>query len=168
MKKILSLVLVVALLSMSAVALAGTTGLGMVFSISGGHSKDATAEADGTLEVNTTACALALGDDGKIVSVTFDVAQARGTFNASGVITSEKDKELTSKVELDDNYGMRKASPIGKEVDEQIAALEAWCVGKTPEEVAAGSADDADLKAGCTITLNDFIAALTEAAAKAK
>ncbi len=168
MKKIVSLILVVALLSLSAIALADTYGLGLVFAISGAHSKDAAADADGTIEVNTTGCALTLGADGKIVAISFDVAQAKGTFTAAGVITSEKDVALRTKKELGDDYGMRAASPIGKEVGEQIDALEAWCIGKTPDEVASGAADDADLKAGCTIHVDDFLAALAKAAANAK
>ena len=50
----------------------------------------------------------------------------------------------------------------------QMAALEAWCVGKTVEEVVAGAADDVDLKAGCTVGIDSQLVALQKAAAAAK
>ncbi len=174
MKKLLSLILIVAMLStISVAALADTTGLGMVFYIYGGHSKNATADADGAVEVDTTACAVTLGADGKITNISFDVAQGKGAFNAKGEITSAMDAALKTKKELGDDYGMRKASAIGKEVNEQIAALEAWCIGKTVDEVVAkciteGDNADADLIAGCTISVGDYVKALQAAAANAK
>ena len=49
-----------------------------------------------------------------------------------------------------------------------MAAFEAWCVGKTVEEVVAGAADDVDLKAGCTVGIESQLVALQKAAAAAK
>lgn len=59
------------LLSVSTGALAAT-GLGSVTSMSG---SGATADKAGSVTVNTTMCALELDDEGKIVSVSFDIAQ---------------------------------------------------------------------------------------------
>lgn len=61
------------LLSVSAGALAAT-GLGSVTSMSGSA---ATADKAGSVTVNTTMCALELDDEGKIVSVSFDIARTR-------------------------------------------------------------------------------------------
>ena len=75
---------------------------------------------------------------------------------------------------------MKRVSSIGKEWYEQAAALEEWCIGKTVEEVLGmktfdrgdGShtmvPDEADLKAGCTITVGDYLKALVNAAANAQ
>lgn len=169
MKKVLSMVLVVALLSLSAVALADTYGLG-VFSLIDSHTKAATAEAAGNAQVDTTVCAVVLNAEGKIAAVHFDVVQGKVAITDKGEISSEVGAEFKTKRELGDEYGMRKASPIGKEVNEQMDALEAWCVGKTVEEAVAGanSGADADLLAGCTIHVDAFMAALTKAAANAK
>lgn len=169
MKKVLSMVLVVALLSMSAVALADTYGLG-VYSLVDSHTKAATAEAAGNAQVDTTVCAVVLDAEGKIVAVHFDVVQGKIAINDKGEIGTELGTEFKTKRELDDEYGMRKASPIGKEVDEQMDVLEAWCVGKTVEDAVtkANSGEDADLLAGCTIHVDAFMAALVKAAANAK
>ena len=78
-----------------------------------------------------------------------------------------------------EGYGMRGASPIGKEWFEQAAAWEAYCIGKTVEEIAATPlyarneshttcADVEELKTTCTITVGEFIEALEAAAAVAK
>lgn len=168
MKKVLSMVLVLALLSMSAVALADTYGLGIFTSI--GSSKDATAEANGTAQADTTVCAVALDAEGKIVAIHFDVAQTKIAVDDKGVVVADKAAEIKTKRELDDAYNMRPASPIGLEVDEQMDALEAWCIGKTVEEAVtkANSGEDADLLVGCTIHVDAFMAALTKAAANAK
>ena len=100
--------------------------------------------------------------------MTFDALQTQGTFNTAGEITCDAAMEPQTKVEIGDGYGMRKASSIGKEWFEQMAALEAWCVGKTVEEVVAGAADDVDLKAGCTVGIDSQLVALQKAAAAAK
>lgn len=66
-------------------------------------------------------------------------------------------------------YGMKGASPIGKEWDEQATFLADFCVGKTLEEVVAGVAEvdgyasSEDVKAGCTMHVTDFIVALEKA-----
>ena len=77
---------------------------------------------------------------------------------------------MKSKQELGDDYGMRGASSIGKEWNEQADALAAYCVGKTYEEVVAGVAADekgyptsADVVSGCTMKVNAFLKALEKA-----
>lgn len=124
-------------------------GLGVVTSM--GHSN--------AKEVNTTFAAIGLDSDGKIQWIDIDVAQ--------GV---PADNELTqTKKERKEDYGMKNASPIQKEWNEQAAAFEEFCKGKTPEEVGKiavndeGKPTDADLTAGCTITITDMQKAVVAA-----
>ena len=164
------------MLSLSAGALAAS-GLGSVTTMSG-----AGAEADkgGSVTINTTMCALELDDAGKITAVSFDIAQNKVGFDATGALTGELTGEHPTKKELGDGYVMKAASGIGKEWFEQAEALEDWCVGKTVEEVVTMPTydkgdghhtqvpDDVDLKTGCTIDMGSFLNALQEAADNAK
>ena len=164
------------MLSLSAGALAAS-GLGSVTTMSG-----AGAEADkaGSVTINTTMCALELDDAGKITAVSFDIAQNKVGFDATGALTGELTGEHPTKKELGDGYGMKAASGIGKEWFEQAEALEDWGVGKTVEEVVTMPTydkgdgrhtqvpDDVDLKTGCTIDIGSFLNALQEAADNAK
>ena len=164
------------MLSLSAGALAAS-GLGSVTTMSG-----AGAETDkaGSVTINTTMCALELDDAGKITAVSFDIAQNKVGFDATGALTGELTGEHPTKKELGDGYGMKAASGIGKEWFEQAEALEDWCVGKTVEEVVTMPTydkgdghhtqvpDDVDLKTGCTIDVGSFLNALQKAADNAK
>lgn len=165
MKKILSAILVAMMLLSLTMSAFAATGLGSVTNVT---VTAATAEAAGTVAADTTMCAVTLDDEGKIVTISFDVMQARGGFDAAGAVSGEASLAPQTKMELLEGYNMKPASPIGKEYYEQIAALEAWCVGKTPEEVMTLSADDADLKAGCTIKIGDHMLALVKAVENAK
>jgi len=152
MKKILSAIIAASLiLSLSACAFAAT-GLG---------SYTTGKVADGKVSVDTYMCAVTLDAEGKIVDIDFDVIQPKSNWEEAVV-------ETQTKLELLEGYGMKRVSAIGKEYYEQIAALEAWCIGKTVEEVIAGSADDADLKAGCTVGIANQLIVLQEAAANAR
>ncbi len=170
MKKIIAAAIVALLLvSISACAFAAT-GLG---SYTKTTSTPATAEAAANVAVNTTLCAVTLDEEGKIVSISFDVIQPKSDWEVAVV-------ETQTKKELGEAYGMKRVSAIGKEYFEQLAALEAWCVGKTVEQVLTmpvmdrgdGShthvPTDVDLAAGCSISVGDHLKALEKAAANAK
>lgn len=76
--------------------------------------------------------------------------------------------EIKTKVEKGTEYGMLKASPIGKEIDEQYAGLEDWLVGKTVEDLkAAYAGKDETLVSVCSIKLEAIITALEKAVANA-
>ncbi len=173
MKKLLALMLVLALsLTVLAGALADTLGLGIVTNF-GSHNKNAAADADGVGEVDSSICTVTVDANGVITAVYFDVAQTKVTFNAKGELTMDVAAANPSKLEKQDAYGMKKASAIGKEWFEQAAALETFCVGKTLEQVLAGVSEDKDtavaedLKAGATMSLGDLIGALEKAYAQA-
>ena len=170
MKKILSTVLMTALLLTVAAGALAATGLGSVTSVT---VTDATAEKAGSVSVSTYLCAVSLDEEGRIVTVDFDAVLPAGTFDTTGA-AGEYVAEPQTKNELKEGYGMKAASPIGKEWYEQMNALEDWCVGKTVAEVLAtplnekGAATDVDLVSGCTVHINDQLKALAKAAANAK
>ena len=148
-------------------------GVGSTTSIS---ATDADGEDDGSIQVNTTYAGVVLEGD-VIKYVYFDVAQNKGTFDSTGVITSDATAATPTKKEKGADYGMAAASSIGKEWFEQAEALEAWAVGKTVAEFEGMAtvtndsghvvSDDADLKTGCTMGVDGFIAAFTAAVANA-
>ena len=78
------------------------------------------------------------------------------------------------KQELKEEYGMSKASTLGKEWYEQANALANYFVGKTAEEIKAiptddaGVTTDADLVSSVTIKINDYKEAAEKAIANAQ
>lgn len=180
MKKLFAMVLVLVLCLSSISALADTFGLGIVTSI--GSSKSASVvdgdAYDGTAQVDSTICAVILDDDGVIVDIKYDVAQTKVAFSPEGEITADMDAEIRSKIELGEDYGMRKASGIGAELFEQLAAFEAYCIGKSADEIISmptyenGShprvSDVEDLKSSVTIDVGNMLDALQKAVNNAK
>ena len=151
-------------------------GLGMVTNMSGTDAED---EDPAKTQADVTAVALALDADGKIVAISIDVVQAKATVDADGVVTVAED--VKTKRELGDDYNMKKyASPAAVgEWYEQANAFEAYCIGKTADEVAgmplgenAHGYTDApaaeELKSTCTISVTAFLNAIAKAAANAK
>ena len=146
-------------------------GLGVSTNIA--KSVDASADADGTAEAYTTISVLTVNADGVITSSVIDAVQAKITFDAAGVITADKSAEVLSKDELGDAYGMKSASGIGKEWNEQAAAYAEYTVGKTLEEVQGtaveeGRPADADLAASVTVHITDFNNVIAKAVESAK
>ena len=129
-------------------------------------------ESDGVklLQYDSNVAAVTTNADGKITSCLIDAAQGKGTM-ADGKFTV-KEGTITSKKDLKENYGMQPVSPLEKgEWFEQAAAYENWAKDKTADEITAavgtdGKSADADLTAGCTITIS-AIAETVAAAAKA-
>jgi len=171
MKKILSAVLLAALLLTLATSALAATGLGVVGTMT---NTAATAEQNGSASGYIFVCAVTLDDAGKIEGVVFDAMQPKTTFDATGAIVGDAVTNVVTKNELKEGYGMKGVSPIGKEWYEQMEALSAWCVGKTVAEVLAtpltegGNPTDADLVSGCTVHINDQLVALEKAAANAQ
>lgn len=121
------------------------------------------------LQYDSDYAIVTLDAEGKVTSCIIDASQAKCSI-ADGKFTVEKGA-YKSKKELGADYNMKGASPIGKEWFEQAAHFESWCVGKTAEEIKACVGEDmkpsdADLKAGCTITIvsiaNNAAAAATK------
>ena len=147
------------------------TGLAVVSSIA--KSTDA-GEKDGLAEVDSLIAAVTVDKDGKIVKCAIDAAQTKINFSAAGKILTDLKTEFKSKQELGAEYGMKKASAIGKEWNEQADAFAKYVVGKTIEEVKGiavndkGTAGDAELASSVTIHIGDFIAVTEKAIANSK
>ncbi|NCB32671.1 MAG: hypothetical protein EOM64_02105 [Erysipelotrichia bacterium] len=152
-------------------AAAGSTkvGVGSFTSIS---ATEADGSDDGSIQVNTTYAGVVLEGD-VIKYAYFDVAQNKGTFDSKGVITSDPTAATYTKMEKGDDYGMKSTSGIGKEWYEQAEALQKWAIGKTVADfegmptVTNDSghvvSDDADLKTGCTMSVDSFVSAFKAA-----
>lgn len=171
MKKVAALVLALVLLLCAVPSFAeegDALYLGLGVSTSIGSSKDASADNDGTAQVDSAIATVIVDKDGVIQLCVIDAAQTKVTFSAAGVITADMTAEIKTKVEKGTEYGMLKASPIGKEIDEQYAGLEDWLVGKTVEDLkAAYEGKDETLVSVCSIKLEAIITALEKAVANA-
>lgn len=133
-------------------------------------SKDAAEDADGLAAMYTSFAAV-VEKDGKAAACCIDVIEPKISFAVDGKIGEIKFDG--SKRELKEEYGMKDASSIGKEWNEQAKAFADYIVGKTPEEIAGIEtqkndsgrmvAKDADLYAGCTVGIDQWIAAAAKA-----
>lgn len=148
------------------------TGLAVINDIS--ESTSATADADGTNQTNSVVVAVLVGQDGKILDCKLDMAQTKINFSKDGKLTTAPESEFKSKQELGTEYGMKSASGIGKEWNEQADAFADYVTGKTVDEVKGitvndqGVAADADLASSVTVHIGDFIAAVEKAVANAQ
>lgn len=120
--------------------------------------------ADGSdeesVELDTEYCVVTVDAAGKVTSCQVDVAQGKvdienGAFVADGA-------SYNSKKQLGDDYGMVAAGASTMEWYQQAEAFENYVVGKTADEVAGialenGKATDADLSAGCTISISSIL-----------
>lgn len=170
------LLVAILVFGVSSVAFADKVGLGVLTGIQGKDSKD---DKDGTYQADVVNCALVLDDAGKIKAVQFDTVQVKFAFSKDGKMTTDLATAYKTKSELGESYGMKKASPIGAEWDAQARAFEAYCVGKTVDEVLAMPVykkddhhnrvpDAADLKSSVTIDVGSFLDVLKKAAENAK
>lgn len=160
MKKLFSLILIVALLTLT---LAGcykndyALMIGVTTSQSGA-------------KVSSTVAAIVIDKDYRIVSCRIDSIDVTAKIE-DGSITAEP--SYRSKAELGEEYGMLTNSPYYgsslAEWDAQARAFESYVVGKTHAEVKSialtdgGKATDEVLTAGCTIAVTDFIKAIDKA-----
>ncbi len=135
------------------------TGLYISASLS---PENAAAEAGGIVTTDISIIAVTVSDSGVIESCEIDAVQGKVSFDAEGQLTAETG-EILSKKELGEDYGMKAYSPIGKEWDEQVEAIESYAVGKTVEELKTSAIDesgvvkDADLASSATIYMGSFI-----------
>lgn len=137
-------------------------------------SKDVADGKDGLCQSDTTFAVVTVGADGKTTAVLLDSVQGKIKFDATGKITSDIEAAVKSKKQLGDEYGMKPASPIGKEWFEQNEALELYATGKTSDEITGIKIDEdfkpteADLTASVTMAIGDLQGAIVKAIANAK
>jgi predicted small secreted protein len=148
-------------------------GFGSVISVAGSYGVgDNTTNA--TIADGQTYCYLAsviVDSSGKIVNVWIDSIVSDVKFDAAGKLTTDKTKLGSTKRELGDAYGMKKASAIGKEWYQEADALEAWLIGKTSADIDAAKKTDGkldDLKASVTISAQNYLDAVKKAIANAQ
>jgi len=148
------------------------TGLAVITTTS--KSKDAAADADGLAQSDSVVVAVNVDKNGKIVACKIDTAQTKINFSAEGKVTTDLTKEFASKQNLAEEYGMKKASGIGKEWYEQANAFAKYVVGKTVAEVKGmklndeGAPAESDLTSSVTMHVTDYIAAIEKAVNNAK
>ena len=131
-------------------------------------SAAATAEKDGTAQLDATVTALTV-NGGTITSCTIDAVQAKVNFSADGTITSDLTAPVQTKNQLGENYGMVAWGGAIAEWDEQAAAFASYITGKTLEQVKGIAVDesthpvDADLATSVTIAIGGFQALVEKA-----
>lgn len=125
------------------------------------------------VQYDTNIAVVTTDAEGKITSCITDATQGKCYVKDGKFVVKDGDtypeEAIKSKKQLKDEYAMKGASPIGKEWYEQAAAFEAWCIGKTADEVKAGMGEDgkiADLASSCTITAYGFVGTVAAAATK--
>lgn len=143
-------------------------------------SKNATAEADGAVQMYSDFAAAVISE-GKILVAINDAIQPQVAFNAAGEITAKTYKG--TKRELKSGYGMEgkvdnNGDGVMKEWFEQSKAFSEFVVGMTGAEVAALetelvnghyiSTNEDLLAAGCTIQITAIKTVVAEAAANAR
>lgn len=175
MKKLLSLLLCGVML-FSLMSLVGCAkdeplklGLGVVSYVKSVTNADA--DTDGAGKTITTAAAILLDKEGKIVDCVIDTADYTQSFTSKGKFAESTD--LRTKYEQGTEYNMAAISKVKKEWFEQVDAFTALCEGKTLQDVKAlvatnGKGNDDVVNAGCTIIVTDFVKALEAAFNNAK
>ena len=138
-------------------------------------SKSAAADAAGEAAYDVTIVAVNVDANGVITACTIDSIKASVAFDAAGAITSDTAAEVKTKNELGAAYNMVAWGGAIAEWDAQAAALAAFAVGKTAEELRNGAIDETgyapegtDLRTSATIYLGGYVSAIEAAVANAK
>ena len=151
----------------------GAVKTGVAILASAAESKNA-GDADGEAKYDVSVVAVTVDDNGVIQSCIIDSIGTSVLFDVSGNIVSDLTAPIATKNELGENYGMKAYAGSQYEWNEQAAALAAYAVGKTVEELRSGAVDetghavDADLATTATIYLGGYDAAVEKAAANAQ
>lgn len=147
------------------------TGMAVIPSVS--DSKDASAGGDGVAQSDIMLVAVTVDGNGVIDQCVIDSIQAKINFNTSGALTTPVDTTFPTKNELGQDYGMIAASSIGREWNEQAAALAEYAQGKTAAELRTmavggdGKAADVDLASSVTLYIGGFVDAIEAAVSSA-
>ena len=126
------------------------------------------------MQAYSTYSILTLDSSDKITASIIDASQVEVKFSKDGKITSDTKAAQKTKNELGTEYGMKKASGIGKEWNEQAEAFAKYTVGKTVSEVNGIAIDETtvpqvdELKSSVTIKVGDLLTAIEKAGANAK
>lgn len=148
----------------------GALKTGLYIGTSVKDSKSAAADADGEAKYDVTMVAVLVDENGVIQDCIIDGISTSIKFDANGAFIGDLSDAPQTKNELGDAYGMRKASKIGAEWNEQAAAFADFAVGMTVEKLRNGAISESgyahegsDLAASATINLGGYAAAIEEA-----
>ena len=131
-------------------------------------SVSATAEKAGTAQLDCDVTALTV-KDGVITSCYIDSLQAKVSFGADGVITTDLTAAVATKNQLGEKYGMVAWGGAIAEWNVQAASFASYVTGKTAAQVAGIAVDagtkptDADLATSVTIAIGGFQALIAKA-----
>ena len=151
-----------------------TLNIGFASSQSG-DSKDATEEAEGTNEVDTTMVAAAVNADGEVTASVVDAVITEIAFDTKGVSKTQYGTVITTKRMAGADYGMANygtdlnGDGVVKEWFEQANAFSVEIEGKNADAISGLVKDDgygteALQTAGCTISVSDMVKAAVKAA----
>ena len=142
-------------------------GLGVYTAVS---ATTATDDKNGNGQATTTAAAVLVDNDGKIVKAFVDCADSKVAYTNEGKAVANE--SFKTKYESGNDYNMKAYGGAAKEWYEQADAFCALIVGKTATEVKALVAENNKgtedvINAGCTILINEFAKAVDKAIANA-
>lgn len=152
-------------------------GLGVVTEVDSSCAS-ATADADGAANMYTHFAAVAVDENGAILADLIDAVQPKIAFNTAGEETEFK--YVNTKKYLKEDYNMLAYSSAIAEWYQQAEAFENYIVGKDAAGVTGiatvvneeghhvATDADADLLAGCTISISTFQEAIAKACNNAR
>lgn len=117
---------------------------------------------EGEAKIDSLYAMTSYSADGKITSAIIDGTNTSIGFNDIGEVTSDFEEEIKTKQELGADYGMKAASSISKEWNEQVDAISEFVIGKTSADLDAievaddGRAKDVDLVSKATMAISPF------------
>ena len=149
----------------------GALKTGLSVSVNIADSASATAEAAGAAKYDVTVAAVTVDDNGVIRACAIDSIPATVNFDTTGAITTDLTAAVQTKNELGEAYGMVAYGGAIAEWDEQVAAVAAYAVGKSVEELKNGdidmttgyAVDGSDLQSGATMNLFAYVYAIEAA-----
>lgn len=149
------------------------TGLAVFTNVS--DSASAADGKEGVAQYDVVLAAVLVDDAGVIHACAIDSIPASVKFDASGNILSDLTAAVLTKNELGADYGMVAWGGAKAEWNEQVAALAAFAVGKTVDELRNGAVDESgkapegsDLASSATIYLGGYVDAIAAAVANAR
>lgn len=168
MKKVLTIALA-ALLIVATFASCGGSASAESYKLGMGVEVAYDSTQAGSASYEATVAAVVLDKNGKIVLCKIDCVAPEIKTEEGYLEDGAADKTFTSKYDLGDSYNMVAYGNSKAEWYAQADAFAEYCVGKTSDEVSAialgedGKATDADITAGCTIAVSDFVKAVVKA-----
>lgn len=131
-------------------------------------------DTDGQAKFDATIVAVAVDENGIIQACLLDSLNPAVSFDTTGAITSDVTAAIQTKNELGEAYGMKAYAGSKFEWNEQAAAVAAYAVGKTTEQLKTmavdetGHAADADLATTATIYIGGYVDTIVKAVENAQ